>query len=167
MRFLFQRFIKFVFIFKNKMINKVILLGNLGKDPEIRHLEGGTSVGKFPIATNENYRDKSGEWQKKTEWHDVVCWRHLAERAEKILKKGHLVYVEGKITHRKWQDKEGNDRYTTEVVANVLKSLEKRDPSATSVGYSDNFPSTESEPSKPKDSLAEDVSQMENDDLPF
>jgi single-strand DNA-binding protein len=147
------------------MINKVILLGNLGKDPEIRHLEGGTSVAKFPIATNENYRDKSGEWQKKTEWHDVVCWRHLAERAEKILKKGNLVYVEGKITHRKWQDKEGNDRYTTEVVANVLRSLEKREP--VSSGYSDNFPSAESEPAKPKDTLAEDVSQMENDDLPF
>ena len=149
------------------MINKVILLGNLGKDPEIRHLEGGASVAKFPIATNENYRDKSGEWHKKTEWHDIVCWRHLAERAEKILKKGHLVYIEGKITHRKWQDKEGNDRYTTEVVANVLRSLEKRDPNTVSSGYSDNFPGVESEPEKPKDSLAEDVSKMENDDLPF
>ena len=149
------------------MINKVILLGNLGKDPEVRHLEGGTSVAKFPIATNENYRDKSGEWQKKTEWHDVVCWRHLAERAEKILKKGNLVYVEGKITHRKWQDKEGNDRYSTEVVANVLRSLERRDPNTVSSAYNDNFPSAESQPPKTEDSLAEDVSQMENDDLPF
>ena len=89
------------------MINKVTLVGNLGKDPEIKHLEGGASVAKFSLATNENYRDKNGEWQTQTEWHDIVAWRQLAEKAARDLHKGSLVYIEGKITHRKWQDKEG------------------------------------------------------------
>lgn len=109
------------------MINKVILIGNLGRDPEIRHLEGGTAVGRFSVATNESYKDKSGEWQKVTEWHDVVVWRNLAERAERQLSKGSLVYIEGKLAHRKWQDREGNDRYTTEVVANTFRKLDRRD----------------------------------------
>ena len=123
------------------MINKVVLIGNLGRDPEIRRLENGSAVGKFSIATNENYKDKAGEWQTQTEWHDIVVWRHLAERAEKDLKKGKLVYVEGKLTHRKWQDKEGVDRYTTEVVANVLRLLEKRESSGN---YNQsNFPTEE------------------------
>ncbi|MDX1409573.1 MAG: single-stranded DNA-binding protein, partial [Saprospiraceae bacterium] len=98
----------------------MFLIGNLGRDPEVRHLEGGSVVAKFPVATNESYRDKSGEWQKITEWHDVVAWRALAERAEKQLQKGSLVYVEGKITHRKWQDRDGNDRWSTEIVANTF-----------------------------------------------
>lgn len=111
------------------MINKVILIGNLGSDPEIRNLDGGDKVAKFSIATNENYQDKSGSWQKDTQWHNVVAWTGLAERAEKYLKKGNMVYIEGKLTTRKWQDKDGNDRYTTEVLARVLRSLEKREPS--------------------------------------
>lgn len=109
------------------MVNRVILIGNLGQDPEIRHLENGSAVGKFSLATNENYLDKSGQWQTMTEWHDVVVWRNLAERAEKSLKKGLTVYVEGKLTHRKWQDKEGNNRKTTEVVASYFRILSKRD----------------------------------------
>lgn len=109
------------------MINKVLLIGNLGRDPEVRHLESGVSVARFSVATNESYQDKNKEWQTVTEWHDVVVWRGLAERAERQLHKGSLVYVEGKLTHRKWQDKEGNDRYTTEVVANTFRSLERRE----------------------------------------
>ena len=109
------------------MINRVTLIGNLGRDPEVRRLENGSVVAKFSVATNENYKDKSGEWQKQTEWHDVVVWRQLAERAEQQLTKGKLVFVEGKLTHRKWQDKEGNDRYTTEVVANTFRLLERRE----------------------------------------
>ena len=88
------------------MINKVTLIGNLGRDPEIKHFEGGSSVAKFSLATNENYRDKNGEWKTETEWHDIVAWRHLAERAVKDLHKGSMVYIEGKLTHRKWQDKD-------------------------------------------------------------
>jgi single-strand DNA-binding protein len=124
------------------MINKVILIGNLGRDPEVRHLESGVSVARFSVATNESYQDKNKEWQTVTEWHDVVVWRGLAERAEKQLHKGSLVYVEGKLTHRKWQDKEGNDRYTTEVVANTFRSLEKRE--STQQSGSAEFPAAES-----------------------
>jgi single-strand DNA-binding protein len=109
------------------MLNRVTLIGNLGKDPEIRHLEGGATVGKFPIATNESYKDKSGEWQTITEWHDIVVWRQLAERAERDLKKGMLVYIEGKLRKRKYQDKDGIDRYVVEVVANTVRLLEKRE----------------------------------------
>ncbi len=109
------------------MINKVILVGNLGKDPEVRHLESGAVVATFPIATNENYKDKNGEWQTQTEWHNIVVWRYLAEKAEKFLKKGSLVYIEGKLTTRKWQDKDGKDQYTTEVLGRILQLLEKRE----------------------------------------
>ena len=109
------------------MINKVILVGNLGKDPEVRHLESGVAVATFSIATNENYLDKSNNWQTVTEWHNVVAWRKLAESAEKNLKKGKQVYVEGKLTNRKYQDKDGNDRYITEIVARVVRVLGSRD----------------------------------------
>jgi single-strand DNA-binding protein len=107
------------------MINKVTLIGNLGGDPEVRHLENGTAVGRFSLATNENYRDKDGNWQKLTEWHNVVIWRDLAERAEKQLKKGMMVYVEGKISYRKYADKDGQERNVTDIVANSFRMLEK------------------------------------------
>jgi single-strand DNA-binding protein len=113
------------------MINKVILIGNLGRDPEVRHLESGVSVAKFTVATNESYQDKNKEWQTVTEWHNIVVWRGLAERAERQLQKGTLVFIEGKLTHRKWQDKEGNDRYSTEVVANTFRVLTKRESTTT------------------------------------
>ena len=109
------------------MVNKVILIGNLGRDPEVRYLEGNIAVARFSVATNESYKDKKGDWQTQTEWHDIVCWRQLAERAEKQLKKGTQVFLEGKLTHRKYQDKEGNDRYVTEVVANTIRILDRRD----------------------------------------
>jgi single-strand DNA-binding protein len=110
------------------MINKVTLIGHLGRDPEVRYLEGNVAVASFSVATNENYKDKKGEWQTATEWHDIVCWRQLAERAEKQLRKGMLIFLEGKLTHRKYQDKDGNDRYKTEVVANTIRILDKREP---------------------------------------
>jgi len=126
------------------MVNKVTLIGNLGKDPEVRRLENGVAVAKFSVATNENYKDRnSGEWITQTEWHDVVAWRLLAERAEQQLKKGKLVYIEGKLTHRKWQDDKGNNRYTTEVVANTLRLLEKREGGGT---FNSSFPSAENAP---------------------
>lgn len=114
------------------MVNKVTLIGNLGRDPEIRRLESGVAVAKFSIATSENYKDKSGEWQSQTEWHDVVVWRTMAERAERDLKKGSMVYLEGKLTHRKWEDKEGNTRKTTEVVGNYFRVLNRRDKDSSS-----------------------------------
>lgn len=112
------------------MINKVILIGNVGKDPEVRRLENGTSVGRFSVATNEAYKDKNGEWQKQTEWHNIVVWRELAERAESSIKKGMLIFVEGKIITRKYVTAEGQERYSTEVVANTCRVLEKKDPGA-------------------------------------
>lgn len=120
------------------MINKVTLIGNLGGDPEIRHLDNGTAVGRFSLATNENYKDKDDNWQKLTEWHNVVVWRDLAERAGKILKKGMLVYVEGKISYRKYTDKDGQERSATDIVANSFRLLEKIE------GTGDNrFPNSE------------------------
>ena len=143
------------------MINKVILIGNLGRDPEVRRLESGAAVAKFSVATSENFKDKNDEWQKATEWHDVVCWRYLAERAERDLKKGSLVYVEGKLTHRKWQDKEGNDRYTTEILANTFRLMEKREASAYQGANS-----TE-QPAAPATTPATPAAAEGDDDLPF
>ena len=111
------------------MINKVTLIGHLGQDPEVRRLENGTAVGRFSLATSESYKDANGEWQNLTEWHNIVVWRDLAERAEKSIKKGALVYVEGKLTHRKYTDKNGIERIATDVVANTFRTLEKREGS--------------------------------------
>lgn len=114
------------------MINRVILVGNLGADPEVRHLESGIAVARLRLATTESYKDKSGQWQDRTEWHDIVAWRSLAERAETTLKKGMTIYVEGKLTHRSWEDKDGNPRRTTEVVADYFRILNRRDNAPTS-----------------------------------
>ncbi len=153
------------------MINKVILLGNLGGDPEIRHLESGVPVGKFTLATNESYKDQSGDWQQKTTWHNIVVWRSLAERAEKQLRKGALIYLEGKIQTRKWQDQEGKDHYITEVVANYFRNLTKREDAGGGYGAS-NFPSDQDAPAgtnttdnpDPKPPTSQEAVE---DDLPF
>ena len=108
------------------MINKVTLVGRLGGDPEIRTLANGAMVAKFSVATSENYKDRSGQWQEETQWHDVVLWRNLAERAQQYLRKGSMVYLDGKLTHRKWQDKDGNPRRTTEVVGAFFRILDGR-----------------------------------------
>lgn len=105
-------------------VNKVLLIGNLGKDPEVRHLESGVMVANFPLATTESYRDRNtGERRQVTEWHNIVLWRGLAEISEKYLKKGNQVYIEGKLRTRSWQDQEGNTRYTTEVIADNMTML--------------------------------------------
>lgn len=134
------------------MINKVTFIGNLGKDPEVHRLENGAVVAKFSLATNENYKDKSGEWQTVTEWHDIVVWRQLAERAETQLKKGMQVYLEGKLIHRKWEDNDGNKRKNSEVVGNTFRVLEKKDKPATA----GDFPQSNDAPPREGD-----------DDLPF
>ena len=104
-------------------VNKVILVGNLGKDPEVRYLDNGVAVANFSLATTENYKNKQGERVSQTEWHNIVFWRGLAEVAEKYLKKGDSVYVEGKLRTRRWEDKEGNAKYTTEILADNMTML--------------------------------------------
>ncbi len=104
-------------------VNKVILVGRLGKDPETRYMTNGEAVTNVSLATSENFKDKNGEKQERTEWHNLVFYRRLAEIAGEYLKKGSQVYVEGRIQTRKWQDKEGKDRYTTEIIVNEMQML--------------------------------------------
>ncbi|HEY5994409.1 MAG TPA: single-stranded DNA-binding protein, partial [Gallionellaceae bacterium] len=104
-------------------VNKVILVGRLGKDPETRYMTNGEAVTNVTLATSENWKDKNGEKQERTEWHNLVFYRRLAEVAGEYLKKGSQIYVEGKIQTRKWQDKEGKDRYTTEIIVNEMQML--------------------------------------------
>ena len=143
-------------------VNKVILIGNLGKDPEVRHLENGTTVANFPITTSESYTDKTtGQKVENTDWHDIVVWRGLADVVDKYFRKGQKVYVEGKLKKRSWQDKDGNTRYTTEVVADeltILTRLEK--PEGSSAPY-DN----QGTPEKP--SKVDDIIRNDKNDLPF
>ncbi len=109
-----------------KGLNKVTLIGNLGKDPEIQTLEGNIKVAKFSLATTENYKDSNGQNQSSTDWHNVVLWRGLADLTEKYLRKGSLVYVEGKLKTRNFDDKDGNKKYVTEIVAEQLLLLDKK-----------------------------------------
>jgi len=109
------------------MINKVILVGRLGKDPEVRHFDNGGKVARFSLATDEAYKDRSGQIQRVTEWHDVSVWGPQAEIAEKYLHKGMLVYVEGKLTRRKYQDKDGIERTAVDVRVNSFKMLERKE----------------------------------------
>ncbi len=125
------------------MINKVTLIGRLGSDPEVRRLEGGAVVSRFSLATSDSYKDKNGEFQETTEWHNVVAWRDLAERAERNFKKGMLVYVEGKVTYRKYTDQNNQERYITDILANNFRMLEKREGGGGSGER--NFPSAEPE----------------------
>ncbi len=104
-------------------VNKVILVGRLGKDPETRYMTNGEAVTNVSLATSENWKDKSGEKQERTEWHNLVFYRRLAEIAGEYLRKGAQVYIEGKLQTRKWQDKEGKDRYTTEIIVNEMQML--------------------------------------------
>jgi len=104
-------------------VNKVILVGNLGKDPELRYTPSGVAVATFPLATSERFRDKSGEMQERTEWHNIVAWRQLAEICGKYLHKGKQVYIEGKIQTRSYEDRDGNKRYMTEIVADQMQML--------------------------------------------
>jgi single-strand DNA-binding protein len=106
-------------------INKVILVGHLGKDPEVRHLDGGVTVASFPLATSETY-NKDGRKIEQTEWHNIVMWRGLADIASKYLQKGKLVYIEGKLRTRSFEDKEGHKKYTTEVVAENFTMLGRK-----------------------------------------
>jgi single-strand DNA-binding protein len=108
-------------------LNKCMIIGNLGRDPEMRYTPSGQAVTQFSVATNRNYRDPQGEWQSETEWFRVVVWGDQGERVAEYLRKGHKVYVEGRLQTRQWEDQSGNKRYTTELIANRVQSLERRD----------------------------------------
>ncbi len=135
-------------------VNKVILIGNLGRDPEIKFLEGNVARTNFSLATTESYKDKNGNKIDQTEWHNIILWRGLAETAEKLLKKGTQVYVEGKIQTRQWTDKEGHKRNTTEIVAESFIILQKKDSS----NASGNNPDNTNEPG---------IDKQDGGDLPF
>ena len=138
-------------------INKVILVGHLGKDPEVRYLEGGVSVASFPLATTETFKDRTGKLVSQTEWHTVVLWRGLAELAQKYLHKSSLVYIEGRLRTRSWEDKDGNRKFATEVVGDNLIMLDKRTDGAShagDVGTMDNISSADTPPlGDPSESL--------------
>ena len=141
-------------------VNKVILIGNLGRDPEVRYMPNGQAVANITIATSEGWKDKNtGEQQERTEWHRVVFFRRLAEIAGEYLKKGSKVYIEGKLQTRKWQDNQGQDRYTTEIVANEMQMLDSK-------GGSSNFSSPPPDmdmANEPQMAAAGDF----DDDIPF
>ena len=111
-------------------VNRVMLIGNLGKEPDVQYLEGNIAVAKFPLATTETYKDRAGKLISQTEWHTVVLWRGLAELAQKYLHKGSLIYVEGRLRTRSWDDREGNKKFATEIVGDNLIMLDKRNEGA-------------------------------------
>lgn len=150
-------------------VNKVILVGRLGKDPEVRHLETGVAVASFSVATSESYKDRnSGERKEITEWHNVVLWRGLAEVAEKYLHKGDMVYIEGKLRTRSWE-KEGVTRYTTEVVGDNMTMLSPKGSGGSNQEYYSQEPPA-NQAQKESNHSTESVppsDQNETDDLPF
>ncbi len=155
-------------------VNKVILVGNLGKDPEVRHLENGTTVCSFSLATSESYKDRTtGERKTNTEWHNIVLWRGLAEIAEKYLKKGDQVYIEGKLVTRSWE-KDNVTRYTTEIVGRDLTMLGAKNTQQGDVGSASQGGGASSTPAQqppvaqaasPEATQAQNSQEM--DDLPF
>lgn len=143
-------------------INKVILIGNLGADPETRYMPSGGAVTNIRIATSESWKDKTtGEQQERTEWHNVAFFGRLAEIAAEYLRKGSQVYVEGRLRTRKWQDKEGHDRYTTEVIANEMQMLGGRSGGAAGAGGGGGGQARREEPDMPP------ASSELDDDIPF
>ncbi len=139
-------------------VNKVILVGNLGRDPEMRHTQTGRPVANFTLATNERWRDKDGQQQERTEWHRIVVWDRLAEICTEYLTKGKQVYIEGRLQTREWEDREGNKRYTTEIVANQMQMLGRRgEQGPGEPGPGESSPEPEAAPPGPAG----------DDDIPF
>ncbi len=139
-------------------INKVILIGNLGQDPELKYLQSGDAVCNFSIATTESWKDRDGNQQDRTEWHNIVAYKRLAEICGEYLKKGKPVYIEGKIRTRSWEDQNGVKRYTTEIIVDQMQMLGRRDDDAGQTSYS-----PQQNKQQPKASPAID----DDDDLPF
>ncbi len=140
-------------------VNKVILIGRLGSDPEVRYTAGGTAVANFNIATNRSYKNKEGNWQEETDWHRIVVWARQAELAKEYLKKGNRVYIEGRLQTRSWEDQNGQKRSTTEVVTDRIEFLESRgDASYSGSGESASTPTNIDPP--------DDV-EPKQDEVPF
>jgi len=137
-------------------VNKVILIGNLGGDPELRQTPSGTPVATFTLATNETWTDKDGQKQERTEWHRIVAWSRLAEICGQYLRKGRQVYIEGRLQTRSWEDKQGNQRKTTEVVAQNMQMLGSRGSDEGGSGRRDETPE-----------FAAETVKIDDDDLPF
>jgi len=145
-------------------VNKVILVGNLGKDPEVQYLDNNVSVARFSLATNDSYKDKDGNRVDQTEWHNVVAWRGLAKIAEDYLKKGSKIYLEGKIRTRSWDDKQtGDKKYATEIVADNFIMLDRREDGGSYQPAAKSAPVKQEAPSAP----AEEAAAPQGDDLPF
>ncbi|MGB0932894.1 MAG: single-stranded DNA-binding protein, partial [Lishizhenia sp.] len=150
-------------------VNKVILIGNLGRDPETRTLENGAKLARFSIATSESYMDKNtGERRENTDWHNIVVWRGLADVAEKYLKKGNKVYVEGKLKTRSWQDENNQTRYATDIVADNMTMLTTK-AEAQGMGAQESAApyNAQGTPQKPSQLANELVDNSDDDDLPF
>jgi len=147
------------------MINKVILVGNLGQDPELKYTQAGTAVATLSVATGRTWKDRDGNKQEETEWHRVIVWAQTAEFCSNYLSKGNKVYVEGRLQTRKWQDQNGNDRYTTEIVANELKSLTPRSTDGGAGGF-EGEPPTPDESSMPS-AGASGTGGGTGEDVPF
>src|SRR5687768_9910201 len=148
-------------------VNKVILIGNLGKDPETRYMPNGDAVTNITLATTETWKDKNGERQEKTEWHRVTFYRKLAEIVGEYLKKGRPIYVEGRLETRKWTDKAGVERYTTDVIATDMKMLgSKPDGESRQSDYQESKPAPAAKPSSGSSSTRGEFDDME-DDIPF
>ena len=143
-------------------LNKVMIIGNAGKDPEIRHLDNGVSVVTLPVATTERYKDKNGETKEQTEWHNVVFWRQLAEFTEKYVKKGSQLFIEGRLRTRNWEDQSGNKKYVTEIVADNIRLLGRRPENNNGTN---NHIVTQHTEQKPEELITDVVSI--DDDLPF
>lgn len=145
-------------------VNKVIIIGNLGKDPEVKYMPNGNAVANITVATSESWKDKNtGENVDKTEWHRVVAFRRLAEIMGEYLKKGSKVYIEGKLQTRKWQDKNGADHYTTEVIANEMQMLDSRGGAAGSAPSQQQSRPAQSAPAQAAPPINNDF----DDDIPF
>ncbi|MDZ7693302.1 MAG: single-stranded DNA-binding protein [Balneolaceae bacterium] len=147
-------------------LNKAMIIGRLGQDPEVRYTQSNTAVANLSVATSERYKDSSGEWKENTEWHRVVAWGRLAEICQEYLKKGSQVYIEGPIQTRQWEDRDGQTRYTTEIKALTLTMLDSKKDSGDTRVVPDKPASASSKPVDSKVELDEDFDDLD-DDLPF
>lgn len=148
-------------------VNKVTLIGNLGKDPELRHTGNGTAVCSMTLATNESYKDKNGDVVDKTEWHNLVVWQNLAEICAQYLKKGSKIYIEGSLQTRKWEDKDGADRYTTEIKVKEMMMLDSKGGGDSAGKYSAGNASSGSTGGSPSGKGNDDYTFQPDDALPF
>lgn len=148
-------------------VNRVTLIGNLGREPDLQYLEGNIAVAKFPLATTETFKDKNGNLVSQTEWHTVVLWRGLAELAQKYLHKGSLVYIEGRLRTRSWEDKDKNKRFSTEIVGDNLVMLDKRKDSNDNGDNNSNENNNEEKGSGNYSEQDMSYNSGSNDDLPF